>query len=219
MNANNPNESAGTVPPTISSNQPQHKPGLTRKGWIVVVMAGVLLILAVVLVPAIKAQLRERKQLATLTAISRLTYPDQLAKARALCTPQGFNLLKQISTMSDRFEFDNLKVTGFKENPRMVDVSMMNETAEGTSRVFVRLVYRGGWKFQDVLLVQVNGKKCHLWLSYVVDHPVLATVALNQDDIARGLNEVGTKVVRGVEVAERILNLIQGFKALSDHGR
>jgi hypothetical protein len=50
---------------------------------------------------------------------------------------------------------------------------MISETAEGNSRIFVRLLDEGGWKFHDIYLVESNGRQINMMMSEVQENPLI----------------------------------------------
>jgi hypothetical protein len=126
-----------------------------------------------------------RKEVTALNALCSLNLPEQLSQAQKLCTTQGFAIARELIVKDGYFVPASFKVTGIKTNPRFCDLEMVRESAEGKSRIAVRLLDQSGWKFHDVFIYQANGKPINLWCSYAIENPTLSALEVNWDDIKR----------------------------------
>jgi hypothetical protein len=122
-------------------------------------------------------QTRER-QIASINALSSLAYPSQTNRAGQFCTKKGFQLLPSLVQESGELCFSHFTRVGFKTNPGMCDVEMVQESADGKSRIYVRLIKQDIWRFDDVKLVELEGNEINLWLSRVVENPDLLKAKL-----------------------------------------
>ena len=225
MNTANQNAPVKNPPPIISEfgkppliarpGQPSRQP-LSRRGAfrpVLILPLVFLIVCACVGFAAIKSKLgnssfaHQKQQLAALDALCSLEYPAQTSNAQALCTTQGFTIFQSLVSESGLFAPSTFKVIGAKANPKLTDIEMVRDTAEGRSRIFVRMVDRGGWKFHDVYIAEHNGKKVNHFVSYMKEHPLLTFWESNGDDI--------------LKTTEQTIDVIQKLKSLfgEDHQR
>jgi hypothetical protein len=123
-------------------------------------------------------------------ALCSLKYPDQISQAKQFCTPKGFDIMQAIVAEDGSFGLSTYRFSGVKSNPGLVDVEMNRNTAEGNSRIFVRLINSDGWKVDDFYVAERNDKKVNLWFSYIEDHPIASFLEVNADDICKTTEDI-----------------------------
>ncbi len=114
-----------------------------------------------------------------ITSLSSLKYPADIESAKKLCTDQGVAVLQEMvsggSFIPASFDVADIKTSG-----QVCDVGMNSNLADGESKIYVRLVNQDGWKFHDVYLATVKGRKFGIWWSFAQQHPIIASAKIAQ---------------------------------------
>lgn len=216
MTNNNQNQISGSdvssVPPVIAQYHSARPPAPTTRNWrgiaTLTVVLGLVALLAMALPPSKDHAVRLGRndpRLLTLQTLTSLDYPSQLADAQPLCTDQGFATLQCMATNTGEF-LSTFTVRRAKCNPRMCDIQLSRDTAEGETVVSVRLVNIKGWKFQDMYLEKANGRTANLWTSQIIEHPVIAMAIIHKEEITKGVETAGS-------VLKYFVDLVKPFKS------
>lgn len=162
-------DSHPTTPPSlpVTSNSTRR-----FKFWLIPV-AIITLFLSTCLVGKVIGSLHAKEKIRTVEQLSSLdlTDPNQLAQAKGLCTKKGDALLDGMLKDNGAFMPAAYGTVGIKSNPHLVDVEMVSDQAEGKSRIFVRLIDQGGWKFDDIYVAERNGRSINMQLSKIQQCP------------------------------------------------
>ena len=193
-----PNESP--VPPVITQATTGKSPDLSERkfsrgffkkitffaGVTAVGLAAVFIGLVMLSSPFNKAILaRDRDKIQVVHTLAQLKYPDQLAEAKTLCTTRGDSILQKLVSETGVFPASTFVVTKVKNSGTASDIEMQSDLADGHSQIFVHLVNQNGWKFDDIFLIELSGKKIGksgLWCSYIVENPIRSEVKIHADD-------------------------------------
>jgi hypothetical protein len=92
---------------------------------------------------------------------------------------------------------------------------MVQDSAEGVSRMYVRLLDQNGWKFDDVMILQANGRDIGLWGSQIAANPDLLAIRLAEANIGQAWNSA----VKVTDDLGRIVDAFAKFKALAEPER
>lgn len=190
---------APALPPPLPPPLPRRK-----SGWKVLLgsLAAFVVVAMAVSILRKSPLVGHEDKLRTIEALSALRYPEQAVQAKPLCTEKGFALIQAFEGFPGGYN-----AVSFKTNPKFCDVEMFRDSAEGKSRIHIRLARDNGRKFEDVYFNEVNGKKCGQWASYIRDHPIASTLQYYADDFGEA-----TKTT--LDVSKSFLEVVNEFKKL-----
>jgi len=142
-------------------------------------------------------------ELKAIEGLAAFRYPEQSDKAKPGCTDKGYKLVETL----EGFLPASFNPVSVKTNPQFCEVEMARDSAEGKSRIHVRLVKDNGWKFDDVYLNEINGKPCNQWASYACEHPLASFLQFHSGEILEFCKAACT-------LADDVLDVVQKFKQL-----
>jgi len=161
--------------------------------------------------------IRIKEKIRTVDTLSSLDLsdPSQLAQAKSLCTKQGNSVLQGMLGDNGTFMPAAYGFIGLKENPHLIDIEMLSDQAEGKSRIFVRLVDQGGWKFDDVYVAERNGRSINMLLSNIQQYPWLYQAKYHLPEVKQSAR-VGRDLVDIVVELKKLEDKQQGRQSEVD---
>ena len=91
------------------------------------------------------------------------------------------------------------------------DVPIIRDLANGRDKIYVRLVNQNGWKFQDILIVSVNGHKVNFFLSWYTEHQVWGNAILYSGDAAQAAKQIADAARQGEDLIDALVKLQKLF--------